>query len=50
VQKGMSALPPKADINAYQTFLALEPLGAPLTLRIGGIAVKRKADILRQGR
>ena len=35
--------------NAYQTFPALEPLGASLTLRSGKIAIERKADILRQG-
>jgi hypothetical protein len=60
----MSALPPKADIDLacrhvrfvpqadmmpYQTFPPLEPLGASLTLRIGKIAIERKADILRQG-
>ena len=33
----------------YQTFLELEPLGASLTLRIGKIAVERKAYILYQG-
>jgi hypothetical protein len=30
-------------------FLALEPLGASLTLRIGKIAVERKEHILHQG-
>jgi len=38
----------KSGHNAYQTFLELEPLGASLTLRIGKIAIERKADILRQ--
>jgi hypothetical protein len=32
-----------------QTFPPLEPLGASLTLRIGKIAIERKADILHQG-
>jgi hypothetical protein len=36
----------KSGHNAYQTFLELEPLGASLTLRIGKIAVERKAHIL----
>ena len=35
--------------NAYQTFPPLESLGASLTLRIGKIAIERKADILHQG-
>src|SRR5262245_61483065 len=35
--------------NAYQTLPPLEPLGASLTLRIGKIAIERKADILHQG-
>jgi len=39
-------LSPKSGHNAYQTFPPLEPLGASLTLRIGKIAIKRKADIL----
>ena len=30
-------------------FLELEPLGASLTLRIGKIAVQRKAHILHKG-
>ena len=40
---------PIADHNAYETFPPLEPLGASLTLRIGKIAIERKADILHQG-
>jgi hypothetical protein len=38
----------KSGHDAYQTFLELEPLSALLTLRIGKIAVERKADVLRQ--